>query len=230
MSTPGVRQSLSSPVSASGALLAGGLAGACITLEALGQRRAAVAVLVVTVLVSTAALLLGRLRTPGVVSVAGTAVRTHRLQETIRLRHPPEKAWSLIYPAEHAPLLSPDVTRGYRLPGTPEGVGEQQALVGLDGVTHVVEVIEYAANRRAVIKFVSPATPVPVRLVYELEPLVDGCLYTLRQEYDAAPHQGWSATETDAWRRRIKDSLERVRLALATWEEPSATTQTITPG
>lgn len=181
---------MSSPVSASGALLGGGLAGACITLEALGQRRAAVAVLVVTVLVSTAALLLGRLRTPAAVSVAGTAVRTHRLQETIRLRHPQEKVWSLIHPAEHAPLLAPDVTRGYRVPGTPEGVGEQQALVGLDGVTQVVEVIECTPARRAVIKVVSPAMPVPVRLVYELEPLADGCFYTVRQEHDAAPYQG----------------------------------------
>lgn len=151
-------------------------------------------------------------------SVGPGQVQTHRLQETTKLRHSPEQVWSLIHPAEHAPLLSPHTARGYRVPGTPDGVGEQHASVGLDGSVSVLEIVELTPERRAVTRLVSPVPPVPVRFVVELEALGDGCLYTLRQEHDAGATHGWSDEESTAWRRAAREHLERVRDVLATWQ------------
>lgn len=81
--------------------------------------------------------------------------RTIRLEETTLLSHSCETVWGLIEPAEHMPLLEPKVAYGYRVPGTPHGVGERQATELHDGVTVIVEVIEHEPNRRAVSRQVS---------------------------------------------------------------------------
>ncbi len=71
-------------------------------------------------------------------------IRTFRIQEAVKLRQSPEVVWALIAAAEHAVVLTPEsVARGFRVPGTPAGLGEQQCLVDLDGNTSIHEVVEY---------------------------------------------------------------------------------------
>src|SRR3954463_12080380 len=72
--------------------------------------------------------------------------RTVRFQEACRLRHPPGAVWALIYPAECAPLLSSTTSRGFKVPGTPDGLGEQQCLIDLDGNPSIIEVIHFEAD------------------------------------------------------------------------------------
>ena len=152
-------------------------------------------------------------------TAAHAPVVTHRIQESIRLNHPPEKVWALIAPAENAALLTPNTARAYRVPGTPAGVGEQQAFTNLDGHTSIVEVTEYIEARLAVTKVISPPLPVPVRATYRLEPSGAGCLLHLGQEYDAAAHHVRSTPEAEFWRAYAVEYLARVRRTLATWDE-----------
>ena len=141
----------------------------------------------------------------------------HRLQETAQLPHPPEAVWSLIEPAEHATLVSPRLRRAFHVPGTPHGVGEQQAFTDDDGVTTVVEVVELVPDRRAVTVLVSPAPAVPTRTVHEVLPVVGGCLYTLRLEYDAPAHAQPTEQQEQAWREGAVAHLDAVRRVMQTW-------------
>ena len=59
----------------------------------------------------------------------------------------------------------------------------------------------------------------PVRFVFEVEPLADGCLCTMRQEHDAAASFGWTEAAAAEWRRGTREHLERVRDVLATWPQ-----------
>ena len=45
--------------------------------------------------------------------------RTVRLEETAMVPYSCEVVWSLIKPAELAPLIQPELSRGYQVPGTP---------------------------------------------------------------------------------------------------------------
>ena len=49
--------------------------------------------------------------------------RTVRLEETAMMPYSCEIVWGLIKPAEMAPWIEPELSRGYQVPGTPEGVG-----------------------------------------------------------------------------------------------------------
>lgn len=141
-------------------------------------------------------------------------VQTHRIEESIELAHPPETVWWMVYDPERATLLSPKVSRSYRVPGTPDGVGEQHATVYDNGRTTVVEVVESDRPRRAVVKIVDPPPPVPVRVTWDLEPLGDGCLLTFGQEYDAPSSAVRPEADVAAWRRGTREDLDRLREVL----------------
>lgn len=142
--------------------------------------------------------------------------RTFRIQEAVKLRQPPEVVWALIAPAEHAVVLAPEsVARGFQVPGTPTGLGEQQCMVDLDGNTSIYEVIEYVAARRAVTRMISPPSPIPLRAVHQLEPLGDGCIFSVGMEFDAPAATLWPEEQQNLWRRWASRYLERVRQTLA---------------
>lgn len=76
---------------------------------------------------------------------------------SIDLAAAPGEVWALIKPAETATLLDPHVVKAFRVPGTPEGVGEMQGYVShRDGREHVhlVEVVEEVPERWALIRIV----------------------------------------------------------------------------
>jgi hypothetical protein len=220
----GVRQDalvnfLRQPVSGLGVLLGIGLLGVTIALDQTGHGEAAITLVVTTLLGSLLIAVLAHHQRNGITVAAEKAapqgpIRIHTIQEVIKLRHSPSKVWSLIVPAEHAPLLSPTISRAYQVPGTPKGVGEQQASTDLAGNTAVVEIIEYVEERRAVTKVVSPPMPVPIRMTYSLEPLGEGCLFAYSQEYEAASNQVRSDDDIRAWREYAQDYLGRVRSVL----------------
>ena len=144
------------------------------------------------------------------------AVRTFRIQEAVKLRQAPEQVWALIAPAEHAVVLTPEtVARGFRVPGTPAGLGEQQCFVDLEGSTSIHEVVEYVELRRAVTRMISPPTPVPLRATHQVEPLGEGCILSFGMEFDAPAGTIWPQEQQAEWRRTASRYLERVRHALA---------------
>jgi len=149
---------------------------------------------------------------------ASGTVTTRHIQEAIKLWHTPEQVWALIYPAENAALLSPNIARGYRVPGTPSGVGEQQAFIDAGGNTSVIEVLEQLDARRAVIKTISPATAFPLRTTVTLDPVADGCVMVYRYEYDLPASQALTEDQLRSWHEQARSYLEAVRHTLSTWQ------------
>jgi hypothetical protein len=199
---------------------------AWIGLELTGHHDAAITLVVTLVAVDLLNWLRRRQarRRANIDAPAGQPMQTHRIQETVKLWHTPETVWSLIHPAENAPLLQPDVVRGYQVPGTPSGLGEQQAFVGLSGTTTVIEVVEYVERRQAVTNLISPKPPVPVRNVLALEPVSGGCILTFGQEYDGHSSQAMTPESVTQWRQQAQSYLDRVRTTLDRWKpNPPAT-------
>ncbi len=109
---------------------------------------------------------------------------TIRLQESLYVGHPPELVWSVIEPPEMSPLLDPRIRRGYRVPGTPSGVGEQHAAEMLDGSVQVIEVLSLVPGRRAVTSTIEQTQSVPTRNVAQVERAAGGTVYSEGIEVD----------------------------------------------
>lgn len=144
-----------------------------------------------------------------------SGARVRHLREARKLAHPAAQIWQLIRPAENEPLFTPSTARGYTVPGTPDGLGEQQAFEHLDGTTTVFEVVEYVEGTRAVTVQVSPE-PEPdqrFRMFTEVEQHDDGCLLTVGFDYtleiSRTLRQEWEAST----RRWLNDYLDRVERA-----------------
>jgi hypothetical protein len=85
---------------------------------------------------------------------------TVSLRETAYLPFPSAAVWAVLHAADSALLINPDIVKGYRVPGTPDGVGEQQAFIDTAGNTTVIEVIEYSPGQRAITRQISPKPPI----------------------------------------------------------------------
>ena len=140
--------------------------------------------------------------------------RTVRFQEATKLRHPPAAVWALIHPAECAPLLSSTTARGFKVPGTPDGVGEQQCFIDLEGNATIIEVIHFEVERCATTRVVSPAPPVPTRTKFELQPIEAGCIVTITSLVDLPAGRVVRSDGETEWRRWAGEYLERVRRIL----------------
>ncbi len=142
--------------------------------------------------------------------------RVERLQETAVLPWTCGAVWDLIEPAENAHLVDPTIVRGFRVPGTPDGLGEQQAFERADGLTVMIEIIEYRPRRRAVTRQVSPPPAELWRTVQEVEPVDGGgCAYTIALEIDLRAGQRVLPTPTLAWRAGVREQFPRVQQILA---------------
>jgi hypothetical protein len=163
-------------------------------------------------------------------AAAADAAPVAPIQEAIKLWHSPEKVWSLIAPAENSPLLNPEVERGYRVPGTPAGLGEQQASLSWDGKVRIAEVVEHAEDRKAVTKTViSTQPPLSVITTTCLDPVADGCILRIAFEYLLPADHRLPPDWVTEVRRSARDYLERVRSTLVTWPEPSTQVDAATP-
>ena len=147
--------------------------------------------------------------------------RTVVLHEAAHYASDCDRVWNLIKPPEKAPLLHPKIRRGYRVPGTPDGVGEQQAFELDNGIMMVLEVTELTPGRRAVVRMVSPPPDVPFAVSFELTPVDDGCLYRHQMELDLPRGKRLRPGCEKAWRSETNEMFERVRTCLAQSSEPA---------
>lgn len=156
-------------------------------------------------------------------------VRAIRLEETTLLPHACETVWGLIEPAVYSPLLEPKIAYGYRVPGTPHGVGERHALEEHNGVTTIVEVVEHEPNRRAVSRQVSPRSIVEIRSFDTVEPTDGGCRYSVAVEVDMRAGVRLRSDFERQWRREMKDRFARTRAILDSGEPIVAPTRDAPP-
>lgn len=94
----------------------------------------------------------------------------------IDLTATPAEVWALIKPPETAMLLDPQVIKAFRVPGTPEGIGEMQGYIShRDGreQVHLVEVVEEVPERWALIRIVG-GTDEAARTGYRLTQIPGG--------------------------------------------------------
>jgi hypothetical protein len=150
--------------------------------------------------------------------------RTKRIVESAAMPFSCQSVWNLIQPAENAPVMSTQVMRGYRVPGTPDGVGERQAGEQADGTTFIVEVVECAPGRRAVTVPVSPQPVLPYRVVFDLTPTDVGCVFQLSQEIQLPRGKRLVHGSESVIRASLRESLTRTHAALNanSWGPPSA--------
>jgi hypothetical protein len=91
-------------------------------------------------------------------------------------------------------------------------------LVTADGMTVVIEVIEFEPGRRAMTRTVSPPNPGGERSIQEVDPIEGGCRYTIAQQVDARPGCRVFRSAEEQWRTWARASLERTRDVLASGE------------
>lgn len=192
-------------ISVTQAILALGLFVAFLSFVANGDLVAGLAVVAVAVVAVAVWILVRRRRLPA---------RAGRWEESVTLPSNCEVVWGLIKPAESAPLVNPSLCRGYHVPGTPEGLGERQALERHDGTTVIIEVIEYEPNRRAVTRQVSPTLIETQRTIQTVEPVDGGCVYTHAIEVDLKPGQRMPAQIEQTWRLEVQEQSRRIQALL----------------
>src|SRR4051812_24685876 len=98
--------------------------------------------------------------------------------------------------------------------GDPDGVGEQQCFVDLEGNASVIEVIHFEMGRCATTRTLSPAQPVPAQTKFELQPVDVGCIVTLTSEVELSVGQAFRPEAETERRRWASDYLQRVRRVL----------------
>jgi hypothetical protein len=203
---------MSARITGTQAILALGIFVAFLGLLAEGALVAGIGVLLAAIAGAALAVLVQRRRFPA---------RSEQMAESVSCSYPCEVVWKLIEPAEMAPLVNPKLRRGYQVPGTPEGLGEQQALEYHDGTTIIIEVIEYEVNRRAVTRQVSPPLTAMIRSIETIEPVDEGCVYTLAVEYDLQRGQRLLRRAEQSWRADAREQVDRIPMILDSAESGS---------
>lgn len=153
---------------------------------------------------------------------APTRYGAFHLQESALLPAPPAVVWAMVKPAENGPLFDPRISRGFQVPGTPDGLGEQQCMMLVDGTTSISEVIEYHESDgggRAVTRQVSPPLPRDARTVHDVHAAPGGSVMVIRLELWAPTGAVWPAPYENYWHVSMTDYFQRARgtLTSATW-------------
>jgi hypothetical protein len=146
--------------------------------------------------------------------------RTVEMHEVAHYASDCDRVWNLIKPPEKAPLLHPNIRRGYKVLGTPDCVGEQQAFELDNGIVMVMEVTELTPGRRAVVRMVSPPPDVPFAVSFELTPVDDGCLYRHQIELDLPRGKRLRPGYEKTWRTETNEMFGRIQTCLAQSSEP----------
>jgi hypothetical protein len=138
-------------------------------------------------------------------------VSGYSLRETAYLPFSPAAVWAVLHPADLAPLLNPNIVKGYRVPGTPDGVGEQQAFVDVAGGTTVIEVVDGTPGERSATRQVSPKATLPTLSTWEVQPASDGCIVSFQQEMTVSAVSRPDPAAENRWREGIRDMFRRLR-------------------
>lgn len=150
------------------------------------------------------------------------------VERSTDIARPPQDVWEFLGPAEHAAFTDPTVVRAFRVPGTPDGVGEQQAFVHrVNGreVIKMLEVIESRPGELAVARRIgSGGSADGERSWWRLTPSESGTRLTYGTEYHLPAHT-WSQremVEREAGDHQEK-YLDRVRAILHSGWNPEST-------
>lgn len=153
-----------------------------------------------------------------------TQYATAYLQESAHLPASPPVIWALVMPAENSPLFDPRISRGFQVPGTPGGLGEQQCAMHVDGTTTIIEVVEFHETddtRRAVTRQLSPSPVQSARTVHEVHAAPGGSVMVIRSEVRAPVGAVWPAQAESQWHAHMADYFERVRAVLDAGTQPT---------
>jgi len=133
-----------------------------------------------------------------------------RIEQGQEVPQSTDEVWALLTSVADAPLLYPTVERGFVVPGTPDGVGQQQCFISRDGSVSSVEVIEHRVGERAVFGH----RTLPIRSTIDLHAAAGACRVVLGLEVDVpagsrieASWEGRSRTELLATLRRLQAEL-----------------------
>lgn len=114
------------------------------------------------------------------------AIRMWSATATEFIRRPPEQVWEFIRPAETSPSIQPKVHRGFTVPGTPTGLGEQQCFIATGEfdllVAAVIEVVDDSPPNVTVVRNV---TGLPETQRFEVAPAPGGAMLTYTLELSA---------------------------------------------
>lgn len=134
--------------------------------------------------------------------------KLHSLQASASYHHDAHTVWSLIRPAESATFLS-DAQRAFTVPGTPQGVGEQQCFIGWDGSVSIIEVIgeesPWWATTRPIAQDASNR-----RTTYRLEPTATGCTLTMGAVIELPANSSFASDPNEWWESHARTYLNRV--------------------
>jgi len=146
------------------------------------------------------------------VAIAYAPTITYRAQATEAFDYDAQTVWSLIRPAESAVLLA-DAQRAFTVPGTPNGVGEQQCFIGRDGTVSVIEVIGEESPWWATTRPVT-SNKTNSRSTYTLEPTPTGCTLTMGTVIElsagaklAEDPQNWWESHARLYMKRVNEVL-----------------------
>lgn len=139
--------------------------------------------------------------------------KLHSLQASASYPHDAHTVWSLIRPAESATFLS-DAQRAFTVPGTPQGVGEQQCFIGRDGSASVIEVIgeegPWWATTRPLARDGNNR-----RTTYRLEPTATGCTLTMGCVIELPANAAFASDPSEWWENHARPYLNRIAEVLS---------------
>jgi hypothetical protein len=142
---------------------------------------------------------------------------TFSMQESETYECDAETLFELIRPAESAVLLS-DAKRAFTVPGTPDGVGEQQCFIGENGCVSIIEVMAEERPWGAHTRIVTHSQ-VDSRSSYEIEPLGSGCTLTIGIAFEMPAGLRLSKKQQAKWRESTRHYLTRAKQVLAVQNE-----------
>lgn len=94
---------------------------------------------------------------------------------TVVIQRAPAEVWAFVRRADTAPLVQPTVRRGFKVPGTPDGPGEQQAFIHAEpSGTLAAQVVEVVDEQPGVSTVVRNVTGAPVHQQYDLAAVPGG--------------------------------------------------------
>ncbi len=187
-----------------------------LVLVGLGSRSRTVNDADLTYVLACTALLSGILAmaTSGPASRHLPVLRSWGVRATTLINRPPDQVWAFIRAAETMPLVQPEVMRGFSVPGTPRGVGEQQAFIqdGPAGMK-LAGVVEVTEEHHGVYAATQNVTGLPGRQTFRVDPVPGGTTLTYTLEISGAR---WAAHPTHPRKQaavaaqRYVESVKRV--------------------
>lgn len=158
-----------------------------------------------------------QLRSEFVGRARGGPARTFSMEESETYECDAETLFALIRPAESSVLLS-NAKHAFTVPGTPDGVGEQQCFIPENGCVSIIEVVAEERPWRAYTRGVTH-NEADSRDSYELEPSGSGCKLTIGTSLQIPAGLRLSKKQQTEWRESTRQYMARAKQVLASQNE-----------